>query len=141
LVRSFFVLASEISSGVVISHCFDQLERIGLMCGCEPGDLHIELALILRERAFENACSDRARDLAAVPRGALHHHCDDILRMIKWRETRKPRHVFFVATVGGLRSAGFSSHHNVFQTRSATGSSIFVNNFPKAFAHKVNFVR
>ena len=111
------------------------------MCGCEPGDPHIELSFILRERAFENACSDRARDLAAVPGGALHHHCDDILRMIKWRETRKPRHVLFVATLGGLRSAGFSSDHNVFQTRSATGSSIFVNNLPKALAHKVNFVR
>jgi len=111
------------------------------MCGCEPGDLHIELAFILRERAFENACSDRARDLAAVPRGTLHHHCDDVLRMVKWRETRKPGHVFFVAALGGLRSAGFPSHHDVFQTRSATGSAIFVNNFPKALAHKVNFVR
>src|ERR1700719_1303241 len=77
------------------------------MCGCEPGDLHIELSFILRQSAFENACSDRARDLAAVPRGALHHHCDDILRMVKWRETRKPRHVFLVATVGRLRSASF----------------------------------
>jgi hypothetical protein len=141
LVRSFFVLASEISSGVVISHCFDQLERIGLMCGCEPGDMHIELSFILSERAFQNACSDRARDLAAVTRGALHHHCDNILRMVKWREARKPRHVFLVATVGGLRSAGFPSHHNVFQTRSATRSSVFVNNLPKAFAHKINFVR
>ena len=112
-----------------------------MVCGCEPGDLHIEVPFILRERAFENACSDRARDLAAVPRGALHHHSDDILRMIKWRETHKPRHVFFVATLGGLGSSGFSSHHYVFQTRSATGSAIFVNNFPKAFAHKVNFVR
>src|SRR4029077_10812459 len=105
------------------------------MCGCEPGDLHIELSLILAERAFENARSDRARNLAAMPRRALHHHCDDILRMIKSRETRKPRHILLVATVGGLSSAGFSSHHNVFQTRSAAGSSIFVNNFPKAFAH------
>src|SRR5947199_9672447 len=110
------------------------------MCGCEPGNLHIELSFILRERAFENACSDRARDLAAVPRGALHHHSDDILRMIKWRETRKPHHVFFLDTLGGLRSAGFSSYHNVLQTRSATGSSIFVNNFPQASAHKVYFV-
>jgi hypothetical protein len=134
LVRSFFVLASEIASRVVISHCFDQLERIGLMCGCEPGDLHIELAFILRERAFENACSDRARDLAAVPRGALHHHCDDVLRIIKWRETSKPRNVFLVATVGGLRGPGLPRHHPIFQTRSATGSSIFINHLPKTFA-------
>jgi hypothetical protein len=117
------------------------LERIGVMCGCEPGDLHIELSLILAERAFEDARGDRARDLAAVPGGALHHHCDDILRMIKWRETRKPRHVLLVATVGGLSSAGFPSDLNAFQTRSAAGSSVFVNNFPKPFAHKVNFVR
>src|SRR6266702_6106573 len=107
-----------------------------MMRRCKPGDLHIKLSFILRERAFENACSDRARNLSAVPRGALHHHYDDVLRMVKWRETRKPRHVFLVATVGGLRSAGFPSHHNLFQTRSATGSSIFVNNFPKAFAHQ-----
>src|SRR6266568_3198914 len=141
LVRSFFVLASEIASRVVISHCFDQLERIGLMCGCEPGDLHIELAFILRERAFENACSDRARDLAAVPRGALHHHCDDVLRMVKWRETSKPRHVFLVATVGGLRGAGLPRHHPIFQTRSATGSSVFINHLPKAFADQLDLVR
>ena len=111
------------------------------MCGCEPGDLHIELSFILRDCAFENACSDRARNLAAVPRGALHHHYDDILWMVEWRETRKPRHVFLVATVGGLRSAGFPSHHNVFQTRSAAGSSIFVNHLPKSLAHQLNFVR
>jgi hypothetical protein len=117
------------------------LERIGVVCGCDPGDLHIELSFILRERAFENARSDRTRDLAAVSRGALHHHRHDIPRMVIWRETRKPRHIFLLATVGGLRSAGFPSHHNVFQTRSTTGSSILVDNFPKAFAYKVNFVR
>src|SRR5580700_8915607 len=110
------------------------------MCRCEPGDLHIELSVILRERAFENACSDRSRDLSAVARRALHHHCDDILRMVKWREARKPRHVFLVATVGGLRSAGFPRYHPIFQTRAAAGSSIFVNDFPKAFTHKLNFV-
>ena len=109
--------------------------------GCYPSDLHIELSCILRERAFENACSDWARDLAAVPRGALYHHCDDIPRMVIRRETRKPRHIFLVATVGGLCSAGFPSHHNIFQTRSTTGSSVLVDNFPKAFADKVNFVR
>src|SRR5439155_23770400 len=104
------------------------------MSGCEPSDLHIVLSFILRERAFENACSDRARDLAAVPRSALHHHCDDILRMVIWRETHKPRHVFLVATIGGLRGASFPSHHNVLQTRSATRSSVFVDNFPEPFA-------
>src|SRR5919201_1321534 len=109
-----------------------------MMRGCEPGDLHIELAFILREHAFENPCGDRARDLPAVPRGALHHHCDDVLRMVKWRETRKPRHVFLVATFGGLSSAGFASHHDVFQTRSATSSSIFVNNFPQTLANDIN---
>src|SRR5436190_2360441 len=137
----FFVVASEVASRVVISHCFDQLERIGLMCGCEPGDLHIELSFILRERAFENACSDRSCDLAAVARRTLHHHCDDILRMVKRRETRKPRHVLLVATVGGLGSAGFPRYHPIFQTRAAAGSSIFVNNFPKTFTHKLNLFR
>ena len=125
----------------VITHRFDQLERIGVMCRCEPGDLHIELAFILRERAFENACSDRARDLAAVPRGALHHHCDDIFRMVKWRETRKPRHVFLMSALGSLRGAGFSRHDPIFQTRSAASSAVFINHLPKSFAHELDLVR
>src|ERR1700736_2061745 len=108
-----------------------------MMCGCEPGDLHVEVTIIHRQSSFENACSDRARDLAAVPRGTLHHHCDNILRMVKWRETHKPRHVFLVATVGGLRSASFPSHHNVFQPRSATRPSVLVDNFPEPFADKI----
>src|SRR5467141_1378396 len=102
------------------------------MCGCEPGDLHIELSFILRERAFENACSDRARDLAAVPRGALNHHCDDILRMVKWRETRKPRDVFLLTTISGLRSARLPRYYPIFQTRSAAGAAVFIDNLPKA---------
>src|SRR5438105_2738259 len=112
VVGAFFVLAPEFTSSV--AHCFNQLERIRMMCGCEPRDLHIELSFILRENAFENARSDRARHFAAVPRRPLHHHCDDILRMLKWRETHKPRHVFLVTTLGGLRSTSFAGHHNIF---------------------------
>ena len=137
----FVVVASEIAPRVVISHCFDQLERIGMMCGGEPGNLHIELAFILRERAFENARSDRARDLAAVPRGALHHHYDDVFRMVKWRETSKPRNVFLVAPVSRLRGAGFPRDHPIFQTRSATGAAVFINNLPKAFANELDLIR
>src|ERR1700752_926582 len=111
------------------------------MCGCEPSDLHIELAIILRERAFQNACSDRARDLAAVPRGALHHHYDDIFRMVKWRETRKPGNVFLVAAVTRLRGAGFSRNDPIFQTRSAACAALLINNLPKAFANKVDLIR
>src|SRR5207244_10555159 len=105
------------------------------MCGCEPGYPHIELSFILRERAFQNACSDRARDLSAVPGGALHHHYDNILRMVKWRETGKPRHVFLVSAVGGLRGPGLPRHHPILQARSATGAAVFTNNFPEPFAH------
>jgi hypothetical protein len=123
------------------AHCFDQLERIGVMGGCKPSHLHIEFAFILRERAFQNACSDRARDLPTMPGGALDHHYDNILRMIKWRETSKPRHVFLVTAVGGLRGSGLPCHHPIFQTRPATGATVFVNNFPKPFAHSVNFIR
>src|SRR5437763_7831336 len=100
------------------------------MCRCQPGDLHIELAFILRQRAFENACSDRARDLAAMPRGALHHHYDDVFRMVKWRETSKPRNVFLVAAVTRLGCAGFSRDHPIFQTRSAASAAFFINNLP-----------
>ena len=141
IIGTFLIIASEISSRVVISHCFDQLERIGVMCGCEPSDLHVELSFILRERAFENACSDRARNLSAVPRGALHHHYDDVLRTVKWRQTRKPRNVFLVAALGGLRSAGFSRDHNTFQTRSAAGAAVFIDNLPKTFADQLDPVR
>jgi hypothetical protein len=110
------------------------------MRGREPGHLHVEFAFIQREGALQDSVRDRARDFAAVPGGALHHHCDDILRVVKRRETRKPRHVFLLSTLSGLRSASLPRHHPIFQTRSATGSSIFVNNFPKAFAYKVNFI-
>jgi hypothetical protein len=114
LVRTLFVVGSEIASRIVITNRFDQLERIGVVCRCEPGDLHIELAFILRERAFENAGSDGARDRTAVPRGALDHHCDDILRMVKWRETREPRHVFLMSALGSLCGAGFARYHPIF---------------------------
>ena len=75
----------------------DQLERISLMRGCEPGDLHFEFAFILRESALENAGCDRPRDFAAVPRSALHHDRDDILRVIVRRETGKPGDVLLLA--------------------------------------------
>src|SRR4029077_14799666 len=117
-VRTFFVLASEISALVVKSHRLDQLERIGMMRGLEPGHRHIEFAFILCERAFQDSVRDRARDFAAVPRGALNHNCDDILRMVKWRETRKPRDVFLLTTISGLRSARLSRYYPIFQTRS-----------------------
>jgi len=105
-----------------------------MMRRCKPGDLHIKLSFILRERAFENACSDRARNLSAVPRGALHHHYDDVLRTVKWCETRKPRNVFLVAALGRLRSARFSRDHPILQMCSATVSTAFVDNLPKTFA-------
>jgi hypothetical protein len=137
----FFVLASEIPAFVMIRHRLDQLEWIGVMRRREPGHLHVEFALIQRERALQDSVGDWASDFAAVPRGALHHHCDHKLRVVKWRETRKPRHVFLLSTLGGLRSASLPRHHPIFQTRSATSAAVFVNNFPKAFAHKVDFVR
>src|SRR5262249_39763007 len=98
-------------------------------------------AIILRERAFQNACSDRARDLPAVPGGALDHHYDNILRMVKGRKTSKPRHVFLVTAVRGLRGPGLPRHHPILQTRPPTGSTVLVNDFPKPFAHSVNFIR
>jgi hypothetical protein len=140
-VRTFFVLASEISALVVKSHRLDQLERIGMMRGLEPGHRHIEFAFIQCERAFQDSVRDRARDFAAVPRGALNHHCDDILRMVKWRETRKPRDVFLLTTISGLRSARLSRYYPIFQTRSAAGAAVFIDNLPKAFANQLDVVR
>ena len=138
-IGAFFVFAAEITSRV--AHGFDQLEWISVVCRRRPRYLHVKVSFILRQSAFENARCDRARDLAAMARSTLHHHCDHIFRMIEWRETHKPGNVFLVATLGGLRSASFPSHHHIFQTRSATGASIFVNNFPKAFADKLDILR
>jgi hypothetical protein len=107
---------------------------------CEPGDLHVELSLILGEGAFEDARSDRTCDLATVARCPLHHHDDDILRMVVWRETGKPSDIFLVATVRSLRSTGFSSHHHIFQTRSAARAATFINNLPKPFADQFDSI-
>src|SRR5262249_29605865 len=112
-----------------------------VMGGCKPGHMHIELAFILRERAFENTRGDRARDLAAVPRCALDHHRDDVLRMVIWRETSKPRNIFLVPTLGGLCGAGLPRHHPLFQARSATGASVFVTHFPKTLADQLDLIR
>jgi hypothetical protein len=136
----FLVVASEIPACAVISHRLDQLEWIGVMRGREPGNLHVEFAFIQGERALQDSVGDRACDFAAVPRGALHHHCDDVLWVVKWRETHKPRHVFLLSTLSGLCSASLTRHYPIFQTCSAAGSSILVNNFPKPFAHKVDFI-
>src|SRR5438874_6265983 len=105
-----------------------------------PRNLHVEFSIILRDNAFENACSDWARDFAAVPRGALDHHSDDILRMVIRRETYKPRHVFFVPTLRGLRGASLSSDYHIFQTRSAARSAVFIDDFPQTFSHQFNLV-
>src|ERR1051326_9293630 len=118
------------------AHCFDQLEGMGVMGGGEPGHLHIEFAFIQRECAFQNACSDGARDLPAMPRGTLDHLYYNILRMVEWRETSKPRHVFLVTAVRGLRGPGLPRHHPIFQPRPATGATVFVNTFPNSFAHR-----
>ena len=101
-----------------------------MMRGCQPGDLHIEVPFILRERALENAGCDRARDFAAMSRSALNHDCHDILRMIKWGEARKPSNVFLLASIGRLGRSSLTSDDNVFQTCSAPSPPIFVNNFP-----------
>src|SRR4030095_13066904 len=103
------------------------------MRGLEPGYRHVEFAFLQRERALQDSVRDRARDFAAMPRGALNHHCDDILRMVKWRETGKPRDVFLLTTISGLRSARLPCYYPIFQTRSAAGAAVFIDNLPKAF--------
>ena len=102
-----------------------------MMRGCKPGDLHIEVPFILRDSALENAGCDRPRDFAAMSRSALDHDRHDILRMVKRGETCKPGYVFLLASIGRLRRSGFTSDYNVFQTGSAAGPPVFVNNFPQ----------
>src|ERR1043165_5806361 len=76
-----------------------------------------------------------------MPRGALHHHCDDVLRMVIWSETSEPRHVFLLSTISGLRSACFPRYHPIFQTRSAACAAIFINDLPKALANQFDVLR
>jgi len=123
------------------THLLDQLERIGLVRGRKPGNLHIELALIQRERALQNSVGDRSGDAATMPLTALHHHRNDVFGMIKWRETSKPSTVILMSSHGGLGSAGFARYDPLFQTRSTTGAAVFVNNFPKTFANQLDVVR
>src|SRR5437763_9985291 len=110
------------------------------MRGLQPGHLHVELAFFKRHCALQDSVGDRGRDTAAVPGGALHHYCDDILRMVIWRETGKPCHIFLVAALAGLRGAGFSSDLHILQTCSATGSAVVINHLPKTPANQFNLI-
>ena len=128
VIGAFLVLAANVTSGV--ANGLDQLQRIGMMRRCQPGNLHIEIPFILRERALKNARGNRTRDFAAVSRSTLDHDRDHIFRVIKWSETGKPGDVFLVASVGRLGRSGFSGDDHIFQTCPAARSSIFVDNFP-----------
>src|SRR5262249_43521441 len=107
-----------------------------MMRGCQPGDLHIEVPFIQRESALENAGGDRPRDFAAMSRSALDHDGHDILRLVKWGETCKPGYVFLVASIGRLRRSSFTGYYNIFQTCSAAGPPIFVNNLPQTLPNE-----
>ena len=110
------------------------------MRGCNPSDPHIELSFVLRESALENAGCDRARDFATMSRSALDHDRHDILRLVEWGETRKPGHIFLLASIGRLRRSSFTSDRNVFQTCSAAGPPIFVNNFPQTSSNEFHIL-
>src|SRR5438034_11444296 len=138
LVGIFFVAAGNVPSGVI--HILEHLKRIGLVRRREPGDLHIELTFIQRERPFQNSRGNWASDAAAVLT-ALDHNRNNILGILERRETGKPRNGILVPAIGGLGSASLARNLHIFQTRSSTGSPVFINNFPKAFAHEFDFVR
>jgi len=124
---------------VVISHCFDQLGggdwpyvRVRATLTC-ISKLSFIFAASTRSRM---RCSDRARPTSPPwPRGALHHHCDDILRMIKWRENTQNHATFFLRGHGSVawpQCRFFSSHHKrPFKRALPTGSSIFVKQLSK----------
>src|SRR5207247_6941925 len=68
----------------------------------------------------------------------LHHRRDDIFGIIKRSEASKPGDGILVTAIGGLGGSGFSSHLHIFQSRSSAGAAIFIDNFPKAFAHEID---
>ena len=111
-----------------------------MMRGCKPGDLHIEVPFILRESALQNASCDWPRDFAAMSRSALDHDRHDILRLVKRGETCKPGYVFLLASIGRLRRSGFTSDYNVFQTGSAAGPPVFINNFPQTLPNEFHIL-
>ena len=68
----------------------------------------------------------------------LHHRRDDIFGIIKRSEASEPGDGILVTAIGGLGGSGFSSHLHIFQSRSSAGAAIFIDNFPKAFAHEID---
>ena len=107
------------------------------MRGREPGNLHIKLSFIQRQRAFHNARRDWPGNTATMF-ATLHHRRDDIFGIIKRSETSEPGDGILVAAIGGLGGSGLSSHLHIFQSRSSAGAAIFIDNFPKAFAHEID---
>jgi len=130
----FFILAPKIPALVVIGNILDHLERIGLMRWREPGHLHVEFPFIQCERALQDSVGDWAGHAAAVL-AALHHHSNDILRIFKGREAGEPCGGILMSVHSGLRGAGFPRYHPFFQTCSATGAAVFINDLPKAIAN------
>jgi hypothetical protein len=60
--------------------------------------------------------------------------------MVKRGETCKPGYVFLLASIGRLRRSGFTSDYNVFQTGSAAGPPVFINNFPQTLPNEFHIL-
>src|SRR5205823_3774835 len=83
----------------------NHLERISLMSGREPGNLHIKLSFIQRQRAFHNARRDWPGDTATML-ATLYHGGDYIFGIIKRSETGKPGNCIFMASIRRLSRSG-----------------------------------
>jgi hypothetical protein len=61
--------------------------------------------------------------------------------MVEWRKRCKPRHIFLVAALTGLRGPRLASDLNILQTCSATSPAVFINHLPKTLADHVDLIR
>ena len=100
------------------------------MGGSDPRHLHVEVAFIHLHDAFQNPCRNWRRNLTSMARGTLYHHRDNVLRIVVWGETHKPRDIFLLAAIGSLRGSGLASHLHIFESRTPTRAAVFVHDFP-----------
>jgi hypothetical protein len=137
IVRIFFVAARNVPSGVI--HILNHLERVRLVRRREPGHLHVEVTLIHSQRAFQNSRRDWPGDAATVL-ATLYHGHDYVFGIFEGGKTGKPGNRIFMASIRRLGRSGFSGNLHIFQTRSSARPAIFINNFPKAFAHEIDLL-
>ena len=71
---------------------------------------------------------------------ALDHDGNNVPGFLERRETGKPSNGILVTAISSLGSASLACNLYLLQTRSPTGSPVFINNFPKALPHEFDLI-